>query len=132
MSADIAYLDSSAFVKLVVPEAESSALRAYLTMWPRFASATLLRTEVARAVIDRGPTVLADARRRMRSLLLIQLEDDLLDRAGELRPIGIRSLDAIHLAAALSLGEELGPVVTYDARMAEAATELGLVVATPA
>jgi predicted nucleic acid-binding protein len=61
---------------------------------------------------------------------LIHLDDGLLDLAGELQP-ALRSLDAIHLAAALELGDELDAVVTYDARMARGAEALGLRVAAP-
>ena len=64
-------------------------------------------------------------------LLLVRLTPDLLDRAGTLDPPEIRSLDAIHLAAALSLGDDLGPFVTYDETMAEAARSLNFKVASP-
>jgi predicted nucleic acid-binding protein len=43
----------------------------------------------------------------------------------------MRSLDAIHLAAAMSLGPDLGVVVTYDERLAAAADLLGLPIASP-
>ena len=45
MSADVAYLDTSAFVKLLVPEPESVALGVTLAGWPRRLSAAVLRTE---------------------------------------------------------------------------------------
>jgi predicted nucleic acid-binding protein len=66
----------------------------------------------------------------MARLHLIQLNRPLLDAAGSL-PSRLRSLDAIHLAAAQSLGSDLGAVVTYDQRMAQAATELGMPVEAP-
>lgn len=62
---------------------------------------------------------------------MIQLDDERLDLAGELEPSPLRSLDAIHLAAALELGDELEALVTYDERMAEGARALGLPVAAP-
>jgi hypothetical protein len=49
-----------------------------------------------------------------------------------LKPASLRSLDAVHLATALSLGVELGGVLTYDARMRDAAAVLGLTVVAPA
>lgn len=67
----------------------------------------------------------------MKRLDLVALDDELLDDAGLLGTGPLRSLDAIHLAAARSLGQDLVAVVTYDSRMAVAATTLGLDVASP-
>jgi predicted nucleic acid-binding protein len=125
------YLDSSALVKLAVVEPESRALRAYLRRERRRVSCGLARTEVLRAVRPAGPVAVEAARRLLRNLDLIRLDDSLLDAAGMLEPIGLRSLDAIHLAAALLLSPELHAVVTYDRRLADAAASLGLAVATP-
>jgi predicted nucleic acid-binding protein len=61
---------------------------------------------------------------------LIRLDDELLDKAADLTP-PLRSLDAIHLAAARELGTDLAAVVTYDERMTRAARELGLEVVAP-
>jgi predicted nucleic acid-binding protein len=66
----------------------------------------------------------------MARLTLIELSRVLLDAAATL-PQPLRSLDAIHLAAAQSLGADLAAVFTYDQRMAQAATGLGIVVETP-
>ena len=52
--------------------------------------------------------------------------------AAQLRPVGLRTLDAIHVASALALGSELEAFVTYDDRMAEAARAIGLPVVRPA
>jgi predicted nucleic acid-binding protein len=68
----------------------------------------------------------------MRGLTLVRLDEPLLDRAAELEPLGLRSLDALHLAAALTVGPDLGVFLTYDLRLAEAATNAGLVVDSPA
>ncbi len=133
-SAKTAYLDTSAVVKLLMREPETAALRRGLRRWPRRASAALLRVEILRAVKRAGlPRLMAEARRQLEGihLILIRLDDDLLDRAADLDPPTMRSLDAIHLAAALSLGEDLAAVVTYDERMGVAANALGLSVASP-
>ena len=130
MSGRVAYLDSSAFVKLVVPEAESSALRQWLRQWPSRASATLLRVESVRAVAPSGPKAIRTARWQISRLNLIELNRSLLDAAAAL-PGSPRSLDSIHLAAAQSLGSDLGAVVTYDRRMAEAAVRIGMTVESP-
>ena len=62
---------------------------------------------------------------------MIRLEESLLDQAGTMGPPGLRSLDAIHLAAALSVGHDLGVFVTYDDRLGEAAAHHGLEVVAP-
>jgi predicted nucleic acid-binding protein len=132
MSADQRYLDASAIVKLVVKEQESSALELWLeTGSEDFVSCALARTEVVRASAPRGPDAVRRARRLLNRLDLIVIDDELLDLAGELAG-PVRSLDAIHLAAALELGDELEALVTYDAQLARAAEALGLPVVAPA
>ncbi|CAN5353204.1 type II toxin-antitoxin system VapC family toxin [soil metagenome] len=127
------YLDSSAIVKLVQREAESEALRHYLRRYRREArvTSTLARVEVVRAVRAGGPEMVALARRQLGRFFLVPLERTLLDEAAELGGATLRSLDAVHLAAARRIGEELRSVVTYDVRMQVAAQELGLRTATP-
>jgi len=126
------YLDSSALVKLVVNEPESRALRAYLRREPERLSCGLARTEVLRAVRPLGPAAVQTARRLLRNVDLLRLDDALLDAAGMLEPVTVRSLDAIHLAAAQLVAPTLRAVVTYDRRMAVAAASLGFRVAAPA
>jgi uncharacterized protein len=129
----VAYLDSSAFVKLVVREEESSALTRSLERWPQRASAALLRTEAVRALRRSGnDRYVANARSLMRAVYLIQLDDVLLDRAADTPPAALRSLDAVHLASAMSLGPDLGIVFAYDERLKQAAEGAGLHVASPA
>ena len=125
------YLDSSALVKLVVAERESAALRRYLRSTPQRASCALARVEVLRAVRPHGGAAMKRARGLLRRLDLVQLDDDLLDAAAGLDAGVLRSLDAIHLAAAQVLGDVLTAVVTYDDRMTAAAARLGLPVAAP-
>jgi predicted nucleic acid-binding protein len=126
------YLDSSAIVKLVVAEPESSALRAHLRRRRPLVSSALARTEVMRALLPAGEVALARGREALRRLDLVRINDRVLDMAGILEPAQVRSLDAIHLATAQLLGEDLGQVVTYDDRMADAAQSLGLRTASPA
>ena len=125
------YLDSSALVKLVVAERESAGLRRYLRAEPRRASCALARVEVVRAVRPHGVAAITRARRLLRRLDLVQLDDELLDGAAALDGGVLRSLDAIHLAAALTLADELTAVVTYDERMTAAAGLVGLAVDAP-
>jgi hypothetical protein len=132
MSGRTAYLDTSAFLKLVVRESESHALLTALVRWPDRASASLLRTEAVRTLRRAGQeAAVGPARRLFEGMLLVRLDEPLLDRAGELNPQGLRSLDAIHLAAALALGPDLGVFLTYDSRLADAARAVGLAVAAP-
>lgn len=125
------YLDSSALVKLVVAESGSTALRRYLRDRPERASCSLARVEVIRAVRPHGVAAVTRARQVLRRIDLIHLDDELLEDAATLDPGVLRSLDAIHLAAARAFGDELRAVVTYDDRMAAAAARLGLQVDAP-
>jgi predicted nucleic acid-binding protein len=125
------YLDSSALVKLVAHEKESTALEDALAGVEALASCNLARVEIVRVARQKRPSVVEKARRLLANIELIQLDDELLDLAAELEG-PLRSLDAIHLAAALELGDELEALVTYDARMTQAAEALGLSVVAPA
>lgn len=126
------YLDSSAFVKVVVEGAESSALRAFLAAGAaRRVSSALLRTEALRAVRHLGPDAFATAREGLRRVDLVGIDDRILDAAGILEPRVLRTLDAIHLATALALGDDLDAIVTYDERMLASAKLMGLTTAAP-
>jgi predicted nucleic acid-binding protein len=132
MSAEAAlYLDSSALVKLVVREPESAALLAHLDVPAERASCALARVEVVRAVRPHGARAVARARQLLDRVALVSLDDALLDDAAELGGEQVRSLDAIHLAAARALGAELSELVTYDVRMADAAGGLGIPTSAP-
>jgi predicted nucleic acid-binding protein len=126
------YLDSSAFVKVVVRERGSAALRAFLAgSEARRVSSALLRTEAMRAVRDLGPDAMATVREGIRRVDLIGIDDRILDVAGSLPPGVLRTLDAIHLASALAVGDDLDAIVTYDDRMVAAARLVGLPTVTP-
>ena len=125
------YLDSSALVKLVIAEPESPALRRYLGGEPERATCALARVEVLRAVRGHGSTALTRARRLLQRLNLVQIDDELLEAAAALDPRVLRSLDAIHLAAAHLFAGELTALVTYDRRMTAAAALVDLTVAAP-
>ena len=74
---------------------------------------------------------LTRGRRLLQRLYLVHLDEDLLDAAAALDPGVLRSLDAIHLAAAQVFGDELTAVVTYDGRMSAAARLLDVPVDAP-
>lgn len=129
----LVYLDASALVKLVAQEPESAALVAFLEQRRGRISSVLARVELLRAV---GRSSLGRiGRRRAENVLarvaLVHLTEELLAAAGELRPPELRSLDAIHLATALSLRPELEGLVAYDARLLGAAATHGLTCWSP-
>ena len=126
------YLDSSAAVKLIVREAESEALGAWLRPHDVLASSALLRTELLRAVRRGAPSRIAAVRAALAAFTLRAVDDEILHAASEIDPSSARLLDAIHLATALRMATELDAIVTYDRRMIEGARALGLPVASPA
>lgn len=122
----IAYLDSSALVKLVFREAETPALRAAISSWDTLVTSALADVELMRVAHRGGPGHVTRAREVLDGLYVIALGPAILRSAGNLLPGShLRTLDAIHLAAATSIGE-LGLVCTYDSRMINAARALGL------
>ena len=130
-AAQLVYLDSSAFLKLVVAEAETPALLSALAGVVRLVASEILEVEALRA-IRRGGGGLEAARAQLAGVRLLPLSREVRTRAAALEPASVRSLDAIHLATALSLGSRLERVYTYDARMSLAARDAGLEVHAPA
>lgn len=126
------YIDTSAAAKLVVAEPESAALRRYLRRRPNppFTS-DLTRTELIRVVRRFDPSLTAIARDVLDAFTLVQLPTSTFERAGLIDPPALRSLDALHLAAALSVGDDLDVVITYDDRLAAAARASGLTTLSP-
>ncbi len=127
------YLDASAIVKLVVPERETDALLAALEEWPDRVSSVVARVEMHRALWRvRAPrSVRARADAVLSGLVLVRLDDPVIALACALKDAALRSLDAIHLATALSLGDDPEVFVTYDSRLATAAGKQGLSVKQP-
>ena len=129
----LVYLDSSALVKLVVREPESAALMEFLRERPDRVSSTLVLAEVPRAL--RRARFGATARRRAREILarvaLVDIDRRALTAAAAIDPPIVRTLDAIHLATALALREDLAALVTYDRRLAVAAERADLHVQAP-
>ncbi|WP_308798070.1 type II toxin-antitoxin system VapC family toxin [Agromyces silvae] len=125
------YVDSSALVKLVVLEDETPALRTWIEDTDAdLISCDLARTEVLRATRRVGGDVVL-ARDVLDSIELVALDREVFDAAGRLDPGVLRSLDALHLIAALKLGDDLAGIVTYDDRMAYAAISHGIPAIAP-
>ena len=105
----IVYLDASAIVKIITPERERALRRIRAT-------ATMLRR----------------ARRGLEQLNLIGVDHDIVHAAGEFHRPDLPTVDAVHLASALSLGADLEAVIAYDRRLAAAADAVGVTVLAPA
>lgn len=126
------YMDSSALVKLVVAEEESDALIRWIDdQSARVLSSDLARTELLRAARRMPSAIVLQTRAVLDSLTLLSLASSTFEAAGRLDPTAMRSLDAIHVAAAIELGDDLDGLVTYDDRMAEAAAAQGIRVLAP-
>lgn len=125
--AGLVYLDASAIVKLVVEEQESPALREALTGRPRRVSSALALVEVHLAASRRLPVIPGGrAATILAGLALIPVDQPTLEGAAGLGAYGVRALDAIHLATARSLGDDLECLIAYDQRLVAAAEASGL------
>jgi uncharacterized protein len=127
------YLDSSAVVKLIRSEDESGELDLWLTerSGQPFVSSTLLEVEVPRSLLRLPSHDEEQLARVMAGIGRLAVDTSVRFTAARLRPTSLRSLDAIHLASALSLGDEVQAFVTYDKRLLDAAQAAGLPVASP-
>jgi hypothetical protein len=124
-------MDSSAVVKTVVEEAESRSLNVFLRDFETHVSSELVKTEVVRAVRRAQPSALPRSFAAFERLVLIELSQSILDAAGLLDPVTLRTPDALHLATAQALSPQLDALVTYDERMTAAGAALGLPVVAP-
>ena len=128
------YLDSAAIVKLVHAEAESAALRDWLderadTGW---ISSVLAEIESFRALARYAPEAAARLPAVLDQIDLIGLDSPIRSLARTVRPVTVRSLDAIHLGTALHTRQVLTSFVTYDKRLLDAALAAGLPAEAPA
>lgn len=130
------YLDTSATIKLFLAEAETAALKAWLSTQgsATVVTADLARTEIRRALHAHAspPQVSDEAAEWLDRCAVVRMPPQVFDRAGRLAPGDrLRSLDALHCSAALSLGAAVTAFVAYDKRLLEAAGGLGLPVHSP-
>ena len=127
------YLDSAAVVKLVHAEPETPALRAWLderaeTGW---LSSVLVEIETFRAVARYAPEAVARLHPVLDLIDLIDLDPHVRILAQTVRPVTVRSLDAIHLGTALSARDNVTSFVSYDKRLLDAAITAGLPAESP-
>lgn len=127
------YLDSSAIVKLIAPEAESPALVRLVSRFPARISSAIAIVEVGRAVRRAGVRTSWENRAAaiLNSISLLSIDREILEKSARMEPPGLRSLDAIHLASALTLQEDLEAFVTYDRKLFAAAEQIGFRTVAP-
>lgn len=126
------YIDTSALAKLVVAEAESEPLKDWVEREQRdLIACDLVRTELQRAVRRVAPDRATRSRAVLDSITLTAVTPAIFEEAGRLDPATLRSLDAIHLASALDLGDDLEGLITYDDRLAAASEANGVAVVAP-
>ena len=128
------YIDSSAFLKRYVAGADSASCDRILRSDPTWVTARHTWVEVIRnlhALVERSEgTRLENAfRSDWRRTHVVELDRSTCERAADLAKVhGVRTLDALHLAAAQRLGHSSVPFVTYDVRQAQAARAIGFTV----
>jgi predicted nucleic acid-binding protein len=126
------YVDTSATAKLVLVESGSAAARRWFgERSDVICSSDLLRLELQRAALREAPDRMGQVRALLDSILLFRISTETYERAARLGPQRLRSLDALHVACALELGDELEGIVTYDERLGEAALANGIEVVSP-
>jgi uncharacterized protein len=127
-----AYIDSSAVLKLAIREPETAALEAHLAALDGLVSSRLTVLECRRAARRTSRVrVLQAVDDVLDAVYLLDVTQAILDDAARADPPLLRSLDAIHLATALSIGDAQVEVITYDKRFADAARANGLTVVQP-
>jgi len=130
------YMDTSALTKLLIAEPETPELRLWLTAQTErgesAATSTLGRVELMRTVARYGEAGQAErARYLLDGLDILPLTEPVMTLAESIGPATLRSLDAIHLAAAAHFKPELTAFVTYDCRLLDGCRDIGLTTASP-
>ena len=127
------YFDSSALVKLIFEEAESAALAEWVTRRPDLPkiSSNMSAVELLRTCrrVDEG--AVGNASVLLGGIDLLPVDRAIVERAASLVPTELQSIDAIHLASALSVKTDLTAMVAYDSRLCSAAAECGIEVVSP-
>jgi uncharacterized protein len=117
-----AYLDASALVKLFKVERETEAFRTALADWPVPVASELIRVEaICTARRLGGDDVLQRARSTLERINLVPLTPEIIELATDTYTPPLRAMDAIHLATALTMREDLGAMFVYDGDLHAAA-----------
>jgi predicted nucleic acid-binding protein len=129
----VIYLDTSALVKLVFEEDESAALAEWVAERvevPKISSEVSI-VELLRTCRRIDEAAVATASLLFGGIDLLAVDRSVIDQAATVPPNELRSLDAIHLASALSVKVHLTAFVAYDSRLCSAALQAGLTVESP-
>lgn len=125
----IIYVDTSALGALLVEQPESDALEQWLDQTTALqVSNDLLETELRRLAVREGLEQ-ADVTLLLDGVGLAALDRAVYRSAGLLPMPYLRTLDALHLEAAMRL--DAAAILTYDRRLGEAARPVGLQVIAP-
>jgi predicted nucleic acid-binding protein len=117
-----AYIDASALVKLFKAEPETDAFRAELGEWPVQVASELIRVEaICTARRLGGEDVLRRASEAIERINLIPVSPEIIELAMGSHTPPLRAMDAIHLATALTMREDLGAFFAYDSDLSAAA-----------
>jgi uncharacterized protein len=126
------YVDTSALMKLVWPEQGTEATYAFVGDREDLISSALLTVEARRAAFRAEPAALPRVDLLLARFEYIQLSDAVIETASRLPDPMLRSLDAIHLATALLIRDDIDALLSYDERLLAAASAHGLPTAAPA
>jgi predicted nucleic acid-binding protein len=119
------YIDSSALMKLIIEENESDAIRSFVGH--RLFTSVLTRIEVSRALAKAGHLAVQVRDQFVSFLDFLPISEELITSIETLPiPISVRSLDSIHIGSARLINPLIGGVITYDKKMQEALTQLGI------
>ncbi len=127
------YLDTSALLKLVFEEDESSALAEWIAErveTPKISSDVSI-TELLRTCRRIDEAAVGTANLLLSGIDLLPVDRSVIEQATTVTPNELRSLDAIHLASALSVKAHLIAFVAYDSRLCSAALQAGMMVESP-
>lgn len=126
------YIDTSALLKLIKPEAGSEAVAAFLHEETELVSSALLAVEARRGALRNAPEKLPRLDILLTRIDMVEISAPIIESASRLPDPLLRSLDAIHLATALLIREEIDVLLTYDERLTEAARAHRITTAAPA
>jgi predicted nucleic acid-binding protein len=127
------YIDTSALLKLVWTEPQTDALTSFLkgATDARFVSSALLAVEARRGALRHDPRGLPRVELLLGDVVQVAVSEAVVERAGRLPDPSLRSLDAIHLATAMLIRDDVDVLLTYDHRLATAAQAEGVPTVTP-
>jgi predicted nucleic acid-binding protein len=130
VAGSLAYVDTSAYLKLLFVEPESQTLETVISEWPDLVSSELLEVEMHRAAYRAGVPA-GDCDQLLDAVNFISFDEQIRHHAQRIGQPLLRAGDAIHLATAASLGADLGVIFAYDKRVLDGALLEGLAAWAP-